>query len=157
MNELSVDGNRYSVRRATAHDVRPIVQLLADDPLGATRERSDESVYERAFAAIDADPNQFLAVVADDEAAVVGTFQLTLIPGLARAGATRLLIEAVRVSASARGTGLGAAMFGWAHEYGRSRGAVLAQLTTDKSRSDAHRFYERLGYEGSHEGSKLVL
>jgi GNAT superfamily N-acetyltransferase len=83
--------------------------------------------------------------------------QLTLIPGLSRGGAKRLHIEAVRVAASARGGGLGSALFDWAHAYGRSRGATLAQLTSDKSRSGAHRFYEKLGYRASHEGFKYQL
>ena len=83
--------------------------------------------------------------------------QLTLLPGLARAAATRLQIEAVRIDASVRRTGLGTALLEWAHDYGRERGAVLAQLTTDKSRAEALRFYGRLGYEASHQGLKRSL
>lgn len=91
------------------------------------------------------------------DAAIVGTLQLSLIPGLSRAGSTRLQIEAVRIGESAQGIGLGSAVFAWAHERGRESGARLAQLTTDRSRADAHRFYERLGYTASHEGLKLDL
>lgn len=148
---------RFTVERARAPDVPALVGLLTDDPLGAHRETGDLSVYERAFAEIDHDPQQFLAAVRDPGGALVGTMQLTLIPGLSRGATTRLQIEAVRVAESARGSGLGAAMFEWAHDYGRRHGAGLAQLTTDKTRLDAHRFYGRLGYEPTHEGLKLTL
>jgi GNAT superfamily N-acetyltransferase len=157
MERIAVDGVPYSVARAQADDLAGIVALLADDGLGAGRETADLTSYEAAFADIEADPNQFLAVVRDEAGGIAGTFQLTLIPGLSRAGTKRLHIEAVRVSASSRGTGLGAAMFAWAHEYGRRHGAELAQLTSDKMRTSAHRFYERLGYEATHEGFKLHL
>ena len=83
--------------------------------------------------------------------------QLSIIPGLSRTGATRLQVEGVRIAASERSTGLGAAMLGWAHEHGRSHGAVLAQLTTDAVRTRAHAFYERLGYEARHVGFKREL
>ncbi len=153
---------RYVVERARAADLPALVALLRDDPLGARRESSaadasGTSGYEHAFEAIDRDPRQFLAVVRDEDGVVVGTMQLTLIPGLSRGGATRLQIEGVRVAGSVRGRGLGAGMFAWAHDYGRRHGAALAQLTTDKSRGDAHRFYARLGYDASHEGLKLTL
>lgn len=152
-----MDGALYSIGRAAAQDVSALVALLADDVLGARRETGDREVYEWAFAEIDADPSQFLALVRDESDEVVGTVQLTLIPGLARAGAKRLLIEAVRLAPSTRGTGLGTAMLEWAHDYGRQGGAVLAQLTSDNARTDAHRFYERLGYEATHVGFKLSL
>ncbi len=148
---------RYSIGRAEAGDVPVLVALLSDDILGVGRETGDLEVYGRAFAEIAADPHQFLAVVRTESGEVVGTFQLTLIPGLARAGAKRLLIEAVRLAHSTRGTGLGTAMIEWAHDYGRQQGAVLAQLTSDNSRTDAHRFYEGLGYEATHTGFKLSL
>lgn len=157
MGDLEVDGRHYTIERAVADDVRAIAALLADDVLGAARESDDPATYKRAFRDIDGDPHQFLAVIRDHGGAVVGTMQLTTIPGLARAGATRLQIEAVRLGPSVRGGGLGSAMFAWAHEYGRREGAVLAQLTSDKSRTDAHRFYERLGYAATHEGFKLPL
>ena len=144
------------IRRATADDVPAIVAMLADDPLGAKRESPGDPVYVAAFAEIDADPRQFLAVaVLDDE--VVGTMQLTFIPGLSRRGATRALIEAVRVRADQRGSGLGRRLAEWAISTSRERGAAMVQLTTDASRTDAHRFYERLGFVASHVGMKLVL
>lgn len=131
--------------------------LLADDVLGAERESSDLEPYLAAFHQIDRDPQQLLVAVRDAHGRVVGTMQLTLIPGLSRGGATRLQIEAVRLSSDVRGTGLGTALFAWAHDYGRRHGATLAQLTSDRSRTDALRFYERLGYAASHEGLKLPL
>ncbi|MBC9955467.1 GNAT family N-acetyltransferase [Yimella sp. cx-51] len=157
MDSLNVAGANFGIRRALAPDVPAIVALLTDDFLGETRETTDLSAYETAFARIDADPSHYLAVIVDATGAVVGTMQLTLIPGVSRGGATRLQIEAVRLAPSTRGRGLGTAMFAWAHEYGRGQGAALVQLTTDKKRADAHRFYERLGYAPSHEGFKLEL
>jgi GNAT superfamily N-acetyltransferase len=112
--------------------------------------------YERALAAIDADPAQLL-VVAEDDGVVVGTLQLSEIPGLARRGAQRGQIEAVRVARTHRGLGLGGAMVRWTIEEARRRGCGLVQLTTDKTRTDARRFYERLGFVASHEGMKLPL
>ena len=145
------------VRRAVAADVPHIVALLRDDRLGKDREIDDLSRYDSAFRMIDADPQQFLAAICDDEGAVVGTMQLTVLPGLSRGGATRLQIEGVRVAGAARGSGLGTLMLEWAECFGRRRGANLVQLTTDKSRADAHRFYERSGYAASHEGFKKPL
>lgn len=146
-------------RKATRADLEGVVALLADDALGSGRE--DPSLplnarYTAAFDAIDRDPNQLLAVAAAGDA-VVGTLQLTFIPGLSRLGMTRGQIEAVRIAASHRSAGLGQAMFEWAIRECRSRGCALVQLTTDKSRPDAHRFYERLGFVASHEGYKLAL
>jgi GNAT superfamily N-acetyltransferase len=144
------------IRRAVAADVPAIVSMLADDPLGASRERPGDPSYAAAFAEIDADPRQVLAVaVAGDE--VVGTLQLTFIPGLSRLGSTRALIEAVRVRTDQRGGGLGGDLIRWAVETARTRGAALVQLTTDASRKDAHRFYERLGFEATHVGMKLIF
>ncbi len=157
MDWIVAGEQRFAVDRARLADLPAIVALLADDPLGVRRESSDLTVYERAFRALDRDPNQFLAAVRDPAGDVVGTMQLTLLPGLSRGATTRLNIEAVRVAASARGAGLGDAMFRWAHDYGREHGAGLAQLTTDKARTDAHRFYARLGYVATHEGLKLPL
>jgi GNAT superfamily N-acetyltransferase len=148
------------LRRAEAGDVPAIVGLLAADQLGATRDgvntAEDLAVYQEAFRAIDTDPAHVL-VVAQDGRQLVGTLQLSFIPGLARRGALRAQIEAVRVDESYRGRGLGAAMFGWAIEEARRRGCALVQLTTDKARPDAHRFYERLGFVASHQGMKLTL
>lgn len=144
------------LRRAERGDLPRLLELLAADQLGVHRESADDiAPYEAAFAAIDADPAQLL-VVAEAEGGVVGTFQLTFIPGLARRGALRAQIEAVRVAAEYRCRGLGAAMMRWAIDEARSRGCALVQLTSDRTREDAHRFYERLGFVASHEGFKLV-
>jgi GNAT superfamily N-acetyltransferase len=148
------------LRRARERDVPAIVELLAADQLGATRDGvhtpGDLDSYLRAFRAIDADPAHLL-VVAQAGADVVATMQLSFLPGLARRGALRAQIEAVRVHAACRGHGLGAAMIDWAIGEARRRGCALVQLTTDKSRTSAHRFYERLGFVASHEGMKLAL
>jgi ADP-ribose pyrophosphatase YjhB (NUDIX family)/GNAT superfamily N-acetyltransferase len=146
-----------TLRRARREDVADIVALIANDQLGATREDpGDLAAYLGAFAAIDADPAHSL-VVAERDGRVVGTLQLSIIPGLARRGALRGQLEAVRVAEGQRGQGLGEAMVRWAVEESRRRGCALVQLTTDKSRTDAHRFYERLGFERTHEGMKLRL
>lgn len=146
-----------AVRPSTRADVPAIVALLADDPLGAAREDlGDLTAYEEAFDRIDADPAHAL-VVLDDGGTVVGTLQLTLLPGLSRRGALRAQIEAVRVASTHRGQRLGEQLVEWAISESRRRGAVLVQLTTDASRTDAHRFYERLGFAPSHVGMKLAL
>jgi GNAT superfamily N-acetyltransferase len=126
--------------------------------VGATRDGADSGLepYLRAFAAVDADPAHRL-LVADAGGQVVATIQLSFLPGLARRGALRAQIEAVRVAADRRGSGLGEAMLGWAIEQARHRGCALVQLTSDKQRPQAHRFYERLGFVASHEGFKLAL
>ncbi|MFC3613925.1 GNAT family N-acetyltransferase [Lutimaribacter marinistellae] len=146
-------------RRATSADLGSIVAMLADDMLGSSREKAAPEVaesYRRAFAEIDADPNQFLCVVEEGHS-IVGTLQLTFIPGLSRGGAKRGQIEAVRIASERRGDKLGEAMFAWAIDQCRARGCSLVQLTTDKARPDAHRFYDRLGFEPSHIGYKLSL
>ncbi|MEU2181149.1 GNAT family N-acetyltransferase [Streptomyces thermolilacinus] len=145
------------IRRATAADIPVIVAMLADDPLGAQRETPDDlSPYLAAFERVATDPNQHL-VVAVREGQVIGTLHLTVIPGLSRQGATRALIEAVRIHADARGSGLGTRLFEWAIEESRRQDCVLVQLTSDVTRTDAHRFYERLGFTASHVGFKLAL
>ncbi|WP_425508168.1 N-acetyltransferase family protein [Streptomyces bathyalis] len=145
------------MRRATADDVPALVSMLADDPLGAQRESPDETaVYREAFDRIDADPHQHL-VVAERDGHPVGTLQLTLIPGLSRRGSTRALIEGVRVHADARGDGLGSRLIQWAIEEARRQDCTLVQLTSDATRIEAHRFYERLGFEASHLGFKMQL
>ena len=131
--------------------------LIAADQIGATRDGGDLAPYEDAFAAIDADPAQALVVLADAADDVVGTLQLTIIPGLARRGALRAQIEAVRVREDLRGRGLGHALCAWAIEEARERGCALVQLTSDKRREEAHRFYGRLGFTATHEGFKLRL
>lgn len=148
--------NSPTIRRATAADVPVIVAMLADDPLGATRESPGDPAYAAAFAEIDADERQYLAV-AEVDGEVVGTLQLTFIPGLSRRGATRALIEAVRVRSDFRGAGLGRQLAEWAVSEARTRGAALVQLTTDATREDAHRFYTRLGFQPTHIGMKLPL
>jgi len=152
------DGSSITMRRAQLADLPSIVELLADDPLGSSRERTDDGYgpYKRAFADIADDPNQLL-VVGVDAQEIVATLQLTVIPGLARRGARRGQIEAVRVARHYRGRGLGAAMFRWANSELADRGCTLVQLTSDKSRPDAHRFYERLGFTATHEGFKMAL
>lgn len=143
-------------RAATRADLPAIVSMLADDSLGATRESAGDSAYAAAFDQIDADPRNTL-VVADRGGEVVGTMQLTYIPSLSHRGAERLQIEAVRVRADQRGRGLGREMIRWAVDQARERGCGLVQLTTDKRRVDAHRFYASLGFVASHEGMKLPL
>jgi GNAT superfamily N-acetyltransferase len=157
LSTIEAAGTAYEVRRATRGDVGAIVELIAADQIGATRDGGDLAPYERAFAAIDADPAQLLVVLTDPGGAVAGTLQLTLIPGLARRGAMRAQIEAVRVRADLRGRGLGQALFAWAIEEARRRGCALVQLTSDARREDAHRFYDRLGFTASHTGFKLRL
>lgn len=157
---LLLASSTVELRRATLEDLPALVGLLIDDPLGRTRENvtddNDLRLYRLAFDAIDADPNQLL-VVASDGAETVGTLQLSFIPGLARRGALRAQIEAVRVHENYRSQGLGSEMFEWAIEEARRRGCALVQLTADKARTDAHRFYGRLGFIASHEGLKLQL
>jgi GNAT superfamily N-acetyltransferase len=151
---------RVVLRSATSADVAALVDLIAADQLGATRDgvrdETDLAAYTAAFDNIDADPAHLL-VVAELAGEVVGTMQLSFLPGLARRGALRAQIEAVRVAQSQRGSGLGAAMMGWAIDEARRRGCALVQLTSDKSRTDAHRFYARLGFVATHEGMKLAL
>ncbi|MCK6452229.1 MAG: GNAT family N-acetyltransferase [Alphaproteobacteria bacterium] len=146
-------------RPATEADLPAIVRLLADDELGAARERYAEPLpdeYRRAFAAIARqEGNQ--VIVAVEDGVVVGCLQLTLIPGLSRLGVTRAQIESVRVADSHRGKGLGESLVRHAIDRARECGCGLVQLATDKSRLDARRFYERLGFTASHEGMKLVL
>jgi GNAT superfamily N-acetyltransferase len=156
---MSVGGADPVFRRAKAEDLPAIVAMLADDELGATRENPSlplDPRYQEAFAAIDTDANQFL-LVAEVEGQVAGSLQLTFIAGIARFGLRRGQIEAVRVSRRLRGGGVGRAMFVFAIEECRRRGCALVQLTTDKSRTDAHRFYAGLGFVDSHEGFKLSL
>ena len=150
-------------RVATRADVPAILGLLEDDEISRSRETGDRVVPEAAdaavwaaFEAIDADPRNEL-IVADDDGVVVGTCQLTFTPSLSRRGAERMTIEAVRVRGDRRGRGVGRAMMAWALDRARERGCGLAQLTTDKRRTDAHRFYASLGFTASHEGMKLRL
>ncbi|MGF6230613.1 ribosomal protein S18 acetylase RimI-like enzyme [Inquilinus ginsengisoli] len=145
-----------TMRAAEAADLPAILRLLADDPLGKNRETAVDAPYQAAFAAITADPNQEV-MVAELDGRVVGCFQLSFIPGLSRRGAWRAQIESVRIDSALRGRGAGQAMMDWAIARARARGCALVQLTTDKRRPDAHRFYARLGFVASHEGMKLEL
>lgn len=158
--QLRIAEGVAELRRALADDVPGIVGLLADDQLGAMRDVVTDAAslapYLAAFEIIDADPAHLL-VVATVDGALAGTMQVSFLPGLARRGAFRAQIEAVRVARAQRGNGLGASMMQWAIDESRRRGCALVQLTTDKSRTDAHRFYERLGFTASHEGMKLHL
>lgn len=153
------------LRRAVREDVPGLVAMLADDALGAGREAAADGAaldgaalepYLRAFGAIDADPAHLLVAACAGDA-LVGTMQLTFLPGLSRRGAARAQIEAVRVHRDHRGQRLGEFMIRWAIAEAGRRGCALVQLTTDKSRTDAHRFYARLGFAASHEGMKLQL
>lgn len=151
--------DKLRFRRATAADLQVIVAMLADDVLGSSRESASPAVaecYRTALAEIDADPNQFLCVV-EDGPEIVGTLQLSFIPGFARAGAKRGQIEAVRIASDRRDEKLGEAIFAWAIDECRTRGCSLVQLTTDKARPNAHRFYDRLGFEPTHIGYKLKI
>ncbi|WP_438854435.1 GNAT family N-acetyltransferase [Agromyces sp. M3QZ16-3] len=157
---LEASDATYTLRRARKTDVDALVALIAADSLRAAEfgfAEADLAGYRRAFAAIDADPAQLLVAVDDAEGRPVATMQLTFIPGLSRGGATRMQVEAVRVAESERGLGLGSAMIAWAIEHARERGARLVQLTSDARRDDAHRFYERLGFQASHVGFKQYL
>jgi GNAT superfamily N-acetyltransferase len=153
------DTSAVIFRRAVPDDLETIVALLADDPIGRDRESPAEIPdprYRDAFAAIAGDPNQLLAV-AERGGRVIGVLQLSFIPGLTRKGMWRGQIEGVRVAAGERGSGVGHRMLEWAIGECRRRGCGLVQLTSDKRRSAAHRFYEGLGFEATHEGYKLTL
>lgn len=146
-------------RRAVAADLPTLVAMLADDVLGQARERPEAPLpraYRDGFAAIDADPKQLLLVVERD-GAIAGMLQLTCIPGISHLGAWRCQIEGVRVASAARGQGIGQAMMRHAIGIARQRGCHIVQLTTNKARADAKRFYEQLGFEPAHEGMKLAL
>ena len=146
-------------RPAAADDLASIVALLADDNLGKVREDPSEPLDPRYLAAFDemAASDNSLQVVADLEGEVIGCLQLMFLPGLSRRGLKRGQIEAVRVARGHRGGGLGETMIHWAIDECRRRGCGIVQLTTDRSRADAHRFYERLGFTASHIGMKLEL
>ncbi|MDQ0762230.1 GNAT family N-acetyltransferase [Streptomyces canus] len=145
------------IRPATLDDLSAIVGMLTDDPLGVQRESPDDlAPYVSALERLSTDPNQHL-VVATREGRVVGTLQLTVVPGLSRRGATRSITEGVRIHADERGSGLGTRLIEWAIEESRRQNCQLVQLTSDNTRPDAHRFYERLGFTASHVGFKLAL
>ena len=145
-------------RKATKDDIAHIVKLLANDELGSTREQHQESIpksYYKAFENIASDENQELIVVEDADASIIGTFQLSFIQYLTYQGGIRAQMEAVRVREDKRGNGVGKQIFNWATHRAADRGAHLLQLTTDKRRPEALKFYEKLGFKPSHEGMKL--
>jgi len=155
-----MEAPRPEFRRATRDDLPAIVAMLADDPLGAQREANASPLprcYHDAFDAIDRDPNIELVVVQAGNHGVVGVLQLSFIPNISHRGGWRALIEGVRVAAAIRSGGVGRKMLLWAIERARQRGCLMVQLTSDKSRTDAIRFYEGLGFVASHEGLKLHL
>lgn len=146
-------------RRAARADVPDIVRLLADDDLGQQRERYEiplPQVYYTAFEEIDQDIHNQL-VIAEQNGAIIGTLQLTFLPSLSFQGGKRAQIESVRVDGRFRGQGIGQKLFQWAIEQARQAGCHTVQLTTNASRADAHRFYQRLGFVPSHVGMKLHL
>ena len=148
------------IRIASRADVPAVLDLLTDDDIARERglpegEAEDARIWA-AFEAIDADDrNELIVAVEDGE--VIGTCQLTFIPGLSRGGAERMLIEAVRIRSDQRGRSRGGELIRWTVERARERGCGVVQLTTDKRRTAAQRFYAALGFEASHEGMKLAL
>ncbi len=151
---------QITLRKARRGDVAAIVRLLADDHLGAAREEVREPplpAYFDAFEAIAADPRNLLAVAEDASGAVVGTLQMTFIPGLSNQGAELALIEAVRVDSGLRGKGVGQVMIRWAMDEARRRGCGSIELFSHLSRTEAQRFYERLGFHRSHAGMRRGL
>ena len=145
-------------RKATINDILSIVEMIADDELGKTREDFKiplPKTYYDAFERINSDPNQELTVVVNEEEEVIGVFQMTFIPYLTYQGGIRAQIEGVRVHKNHRGLGIGKTMFQWAIHTAKERKVHVLQLTTDKKRSDAIRFYESLGFKASHEGMKM--
>lgn len=159
---LATSGRSMTVRRAVEDDLGAIVRLLSDDPVSAARgdvaDDSDTPHYRGALAAILADPGNDLVVVVDEPGTVIGTLQLTSIPGMARRGSSRLLVEAVRIDNGRRSGGVGGALMTWVvDEAAPALGCSIVQLTSDRARTDAHRFYERLGFAPSHTGFKYAV
>jgi GNAT superfamily N-acetyltransferase len=154
------DAPAITLRPARREDVAAIVRLLADDHLGAAREVVSDppaASYFEAFDRVDADARNLLAVAQDASGAVIGTLQMTFIPGLSNQGAELALVEAVRVNSSLRGQGIGEAMIQWAMDEARRRDCRHIELFAHNSRTDAQRFYERLGFVKSHAGMRREL
>lgn len=156
---LSARSGSVVVRSAVDSDLDALMALLSDDPISAARgdvaAPEDRPQYAAALRSITDDPANALLVAEDEHGQLVGTLQLTRIPGLARRGSTRLLVEAVRVSSALRSGGIGSALMRWVTDVAAPElGTPLVQLTSDAARTDAHRFYERLGFTGSHVGFK---
>ena len=150
--------NNVTFRLARNSDLAKIVAMLVDDPLGATREVYQGSLqaYEQAFAEIESDPNN-MVYVAEDGGDVIGCLQITFIANLSFEGGKRALIEAVRITDSHQGQGLGRAIMNYAIDVAREKKCKIVQLTSNTQRSDAIRFYEQLGFQPSHVGFKLYL
>jgi GNAT superfamily N-acetyltransferase len=151
--------NEVAFRMATRADLPGIVRMLADDELGSQRERYEDPLpesYARAFDRIDNDPNHEL-IVAELDGKVVGTLHLIFIPSVSYQGGLRAQVESVRMDTKYRDQGIGTELMKWTIDRAKGRGAHLVQLTTHRSREEAHRFYERLGFTKSHLGMKLSL
>ncbi|WP_323769054.1 GNAT family N-acetyltransferase [Antarctobacter sp.] len=149
--------SRLSIRLARQGDLSALIALYADDDIGKTRDVArPDPAYQSAFDAIEADPNHLL-VVGEVDGEIAATLLLSFIPGLSRHGAWRAQIEAMRVARTLRGHGMGNELLDWAIEEARNRGCSLVQLTSDRRRTEAHRFYERAGFEATHFGFKLSL
>lgn len=151
-----------TLRNGTEADLDALMRLLADDPISASRgdvaSSADTALYLDALRRIIATPSNALVIVADEDDSPIGTMQLTLIPGMARRGSTRLLVEAVHVLSEAQSGGIGSAMMRWVMDVAApALGSTLVQLTSDAARTDAHRFYERLGFAPSHIGFKFTV
>ena len=156
---LTTRSGEVTLRNATEADLDALMTLLSDDPISAARgdvaAPADRPQYAEALRSIVDDTANALLVAEDPDGQLVGTLQLTRIPGMARRGATRLLVEAVRVSSALRSGGIGSALMRWVTDVAApALGTPLVQLTSDAARTDAHRFYERLGFTGSHVGFK---
>ena len=151
--------SELTCRVAKQEDLPAIVRMLSEDELGSQRERYEEPLpesYYKAFEQIDRDANHEL-IVAERNGEVIGTLHLMFLPSLSFQGGLRAQVESVRVDESQRGQGLGSELMKWTIERARARGAHVVQLTTHRSREEAHRVYERLGFKGTHLGMKLSL
>ncbi|WGW11372.1 GNAT family N-acetyltransferase [Saxibacter everestensis] len=159
---LTTKSGDLTLRRASHDDLDALIGLLSDDPISAARgdqaDPADGPAYETALVELIADPSNEILLIVDDADRPIATMQLTRIPGMARRGSTRLLVEAVRVGDDHRSSGIGSAMMRWVIESAApATGSSLVQLTSDEARADAHRFYERLGFVGSHRGFKFKV
>jgi len=150
--------SQVSIRRARRDDLGSIIAMLADDPLGGLRERIEEPLpqaYFDAFERVQRDPNLQLVVAEDGEGTVIGCLQLCILPGVSSQGASRGLLEDVRVASHCRSRGIGEQLVQWAVAEARTRGCKLVELLTHHTRVDAQRFYERLGFARSHVGMTI--
>lgn len=159
---IETGAGELTLRRATSADLHALVGLLSDDAIGRSRgdraDPEDLDAYRAGLHEVTEDRANELVVATTSTGEVVGMMQLTRIPGLSRRGATRLQVEAVRVTTSRRSSGIGSAMLRWVQDVAApATGAALVQLTSDAARADAHRFYERLGFAGSHRGFKYRI